>query len=100
MLARTTAKVCDPFDGILDKECDSAILAGGATGDGINKVAHSLADKAHIRDFYSLHALAVCEGDFAADGSRNIAACHSYFSGPVKPPSPNSLGKRPPMTTS
>ncbi|KAL2021595.1 hypothetical protein VTK56DRAFT_6948 [Thermocarpiscus australiensis] len=45
-----------------------------------NDIVEGLAEKVHIPDFYSLYALGICDGDFAADGSRNITECHSYFS--------------------
>jgi hypothetical protein len=40
----------------------------------------STTDDRHIPGFYSLYPMSICEGDFAADGSRVISECNHYFS--------------------
>jgi hypothetical protein len=55
--------------------------AGDKINDKANDIIDKLTEKLHIRDFYSLHALAISEGDFTADGARNVTECHPYFSG-------------------
>lgn len=51
-------------------------------GDGVNAITHRQiqVEKLHIRDFYLFHMMRICEGDFTRDGSRNVTACHPYFS--------------------
>lgn len=49
-----------------------------------NQIADKLADRLGIHEFYSLHALTICEGDFTpnatADGaSRNVSSCTRGF---------------------
>ena len=63
--------------------------AGDKINDKVNDLIDKLTEKLHIRDFYSLHALAICEGDFTADGTRNVTECHPYFSG-TQPPTPST----------
>ncbi|KAG7292831.1 hypothetical protein NEMBOFW57_002876 [Staphylotrichum longicolle] len=46
-----------------------------------NSITGNVADKIHVPDFYSLYALAVCEGNFSEAGTRSLTRCHPYFSG-------------------
>lgn len=52
-----------------------------------NSITGNVADKIHVPDFYSLYALAVCEGNFSEDGTRSLTKCHPYFSGCIFSPS-------------
>ncbi|KAL2137282.1 hypothetical protein VTI74DRAFT_5013 [Chaetomium olivicolor] len=54
--------------------------AGSKINEKGNDMVGKLAEKPHIHEFYTMHALAVCEGDFKEDGSRNVTACHALFS--------------------
>ncbi|KAK4132011.1 hypothetical protein BT67DRAFT_435866 [Trichocladium antarcticum] len=59
----------------------AAANAGDQVNNKVNDMIDKIAEKLHIRDFYSLYALQVCEGDFTPGGRRNISECHPYFSG-------------------
>jgi len=64
---------------------DTSDNSGAVSG---NSIVDNVADKIHVPDFYSLYALAVCEGNFSADGSRTLTRCHPYFSTCMPSPSP------------
>ncbi|KXX79428.1 Protein ECM7 [Madurella mycetomatis] len=84
---QTTDDFCDSLGSFLGKACDSATSAVASAESSIadnlndigNDIADRLADELDIRDFYSLHALRICEGDFNPDGRRNVTECHSGF---------------------
>jgi hypothetical protein len=48
--------------------------------DKVNNIPDTTTDDRHIPGFYSLYPMSICEGDFAADGSRVISECYHYFS--------------------
>ncbi|GAB1310622.1 hypothetical protein MFIFM68171_00832 [Madurella fahalii] len=84
---QTTDNFCDSLGSVFGNVCDSATSAvasaGSSVGDYLNDIGNDaadlLAEELDIRDFYSLHALRICEGDFNPDGSRNVTECHSGF---------------------
>ncbi|KAK4129137.1 hypothetical protein N657DRAFT_676803 [Parathielavia appendiculata] len=96
--SRTTTTECDNVGGLLSPLCSSMTSAASSAlsppttstskaGDEINDINNGMADmpatppqKRHIRDFYSMYALTVCEGDFMPNGRRNIIQCHHFFS--------------------
>ncbi|KAK1829923.1 actin cortical patch SUR7/pH-response regulator pali [Podospora conica] len=84
--------LCDGLGGILGKACTSATAVVDSVKDDVeetlndigNRVADRLADRLGISEFYSLHALTICEGDFkpnaTANGAdRNVTECHQGF---------------------
>lgn len=49
-----------------------------------NNIADELADRLGIDEFYSIHALTLCEGDYMPSASapnpgRNVSECHEAF---------------------
>ncbi len=50
-----------------------------------NGVAKSPTVRLHLPDFFSLSALAVCEGILSADGTRTLTGCYEYFSNSMSP---------------
>ncbi|KAK4098594.1 hypothetical protein N658DRAFT_488308 [Parathielavia hyrcaniae] len=98
--SRTTGTECDN-EGLLGSLCDSMTSAAssalpppatstshaGDTIDNENDNDNDVPDmptsptqKHHIRDFYSMYAMTVCEGDFTPEGGRTILQCHPFFS--------------------
>ncbi|KAK4156146.1 protein ECM7 [Chaetomidium leptoderma] len=90
-----TRAIIDDDCGVLDRilgKCSPAAPDATATSapppapspvqDKVNNTANDISDalSKKLHDFYSLYALAACEGDFTADGNRRISTCYSYFS--------------------
>ncbi|KAK5651504.1 hypothetical protein OQA88_11958 [Cercophora sp. LCS_1] len=88
----TSGTLCDKLDGILGRTCSSATAAidslqsdiADVINDVGNEIADELADRLGIHEFYSLHALTICEGDFtpnatAPGADRNVTECHKGF---------------------
>lgn len=84
--------LCDGIGSFLGKACTSATAAVESIKDDVedtlndigNRVADHLADRLGIAEFYSLHALTICEGDFkpnatAPGADRNVTECHKGF---------------------
>lgn len=84
--------LCDGIGGFFGKTCTSATAAVESIKDDVedtlngigNRVADHLADRLGISEFYSLHALTICEGDFkpnatASGADRNVTECHKGF---------------------
>lgn len=83
---------CDKLSGFLGKACSSAGAVIDDVKDDVedtlndigNRVADHLADRLGIAEFYSLHALTICEGEFkpnatARGADRNVTECHKGF---------------------
>ncbi|KAK0630249.1 actin cortical patch SUR7/pH-response regulator pali [Bombardia bombarda] len=90
----TTSGLCDDFSGILGKACATATSAAGSVESDVlsalndigNDIADKLADELGIHEFYSLHTLSICEGDFSPnatsqDPGRNVTRCHNGLKG-------------------
>ncbi|KAK4240432.1 protein ECM7 [Achaetomium macrosporum] len=92
---RTTETNCDGVGSLLGPLCESMTsalpIASSAVASPADRsedkakdtrqgIADSAMGNAHIRGFYTLHLLTVCEGDFAEDGSRQVSMCHRFFS--------------------
>lgn len=88
----TSSGLCSGLGGFLGRACSSATAAvgsiqseiSGAVNDIGNGIADELADSLGIREFYSLHALTICEGDYtpaatAPGAGRNVTNCHNGF---------------------
>lgn len=99
----STDSACGDLPGFLGKGCSAAASAVGsaatqaaaALGDLGDDIADKLAAKLGIKEFYSLHVLDACEGDFAPnatapDAGYNVSSCTQ----PLKTGKPNDL-KRP-----
>lgn len=84
--------LCDGIGSFLGKACTSATAAVESIKNDVedtlndigNRVADHLADRLGIAEFYSLHALTICEGDFkpnatAPKADRNVTECHKGF---------------------
>ncbi len=61
--------------------------SGDQANDIETGVAKSPRVRLHIPDFFSLSALAVCEGVFSTDDNRALTGCYAYFSNSMFPPS-------------
>lgn len=79
---------CGGLGGFLGKACGAATSAvgsvatqaAGVLGDVEGDIADKLAAKLGIKEFYSLHVMDACEGDFtpnvtAADAKYNVSSC-------------------------
>ncbi|KAK3362459.1 actin cortical patch SUR7/pH-response regulator pali [Lasiosphaeria hispida] len=88
----TTDGLCDDLGGFLGSACTSATAAVDSIQSDIadtindigNDIADELATRLGIHEFYSLHALSICEGDFspnatAPSASRNASSCTKGF---------------------
>jgi hypothetical protein len=88
----TDSSLCDGIGGFLGRTCTSATAAIDSLQSDIadrvndigNEVADELADRLGIHEFYSLHALTICEGDYAptattSGADRNVTECHKGF---------------------
>jgi len=88
----TGSGLCDGIGGFLGKTCSSATAAVDSLQSDIadkvndigNEIADELADRLGIHEFYSLHALTICEGDFSPNATtsgadRNVTECHKGF---------------------
>lgn len=84
--------LCEGIGGIFGEACTSATAVVDSIKDDVedtlndigNRVADRLADRLGISEFYSLHALTICEGDFkpnatASGADRNVTECHQGF---------------------
>ncbi|KAK0632654.1 actin cortical patch SUR7/pH-response regulator pali [Immersiella caudata] len=88
----TDSSLCDGIGGFLGRTCTSATAAIDSLQSDIadrvndigNEVADELAERLGIHEFYSLHALTICEGDYAPNATtpgadRNVTECHKGF---------------------
>lgn len=79
---------CDGLPGFLAQGCSAATSvvgsaateAAGVLGDIEGDIADKLAAKLGIKEFYSLHVMDACEGDFspnatASDAGYNVSSC-------------------------
>ncbi|KAK3335903.1 actin cortical patch SUR7/pH-response regulator pali [Cercophora scortea] len=84
----TTDGLCDGLGGALGRLCSSATAEAetieseivSAIDDIGNTIADKLADTLGIHEFYSVHALAICEGSFTPNATapspdRNVTNC-------------------------
>ncbi|OIW32207.1 hypothetical protein CONLIGDRAFT_572961 [Coniochaeta ligniaria NRRL 30616] len=84
----TTSSECSGLPGFLAKGCSAATSAVGSVAteaagffsDVENDIADKLAAKLGIKEFYSLHVMDACEGDFspnatATDAAYNVSSC-------------------------
>jgi len=96
----TGDSLCDGIGGLLGKACTTATAAVGSVksdvADKINEVGNSiadeLADRLGIHEFYSLHPLTICEGDYSPNATapgagRNVSECHKGFTNGITPQS-------------
>lgn len=88
----TSGGICDDLGGFLGRSCSSATAAVGSLQSEIadsvndigNDIANQLATKLGIHEFYSLHTLTICEGDFTPNATapragRNVTSCTTGF---------------------
>jgi hypothetical protein len=98
----STDSACSGLPGFLGKGCSAATSAVGSAAtqaagvfsDVENDIADKLAAKLGIKEFYSLHVMDACEGDFspnatASDAGYNVSSCTE----------PLKTGKTPPQTS-
>lgn len=84
----STGSACGDLPGILGKGCSAAASAvgsvatqaAGAFSDVEGDIADKLAAKLGIKQFYSLHVMDACEGNFepnatARDAGYNVSSC-------------------------
>ncbi|KAK3329983.1 actin cortical patch SUR7/pH-response regulator pali [Apodospora peruviana] len=89
----TSGGLCNGVDGFLGRVCGSATAAAGSAESAVvdafndigNDIADKLADRLGIHEFYSLHALTICEGDFSPNATssgagRNVSSCEKGLS--------------------
>ena len=88
----TGSGLCDGIGGFLGRTCTSATAAVDSLQSDIadrvndigNEIADELTDRLGIHEFYFLHPLTICEGDFspnatASGADRNVTECHKGF---------------------
>jgi hypothetical protein len=79
---------CGPLKGVLGKLCASATAAAGSAADSAisdlatvaNDAADQITDKLGIHQWYSLHVMNICQGDFtpnatAVGAGYNVSGC-------------------------
>lgn len=98
--------ICDDLPSFLGKPCGSVTSAAASLQSEIidkiddinNEIADKLADRLGIHQFYSLHVLSICDGEFepnatAPDAGKNVTSCkngldggefHSFISTPCQ----------------
>lgn len=99
----TTSDGCNGLPGFLAKGCSAATSAvgsvatqaAGVLSDVENDIADKLAAKLGIKQFYSLHVMDSCEGDFspnatATDAGYNVSSCTEPLKTGRSPLSPKS----------
>jgi hypothetical protein len=88
----TGGGACGKLGGFLGGACSTATAAidslhsdvADKVNDVGNAIADELADRLGISEFYSIHPLAICEGDFTPNATtpgadRNVTKCHKGF---------------------
>ena len=99
MPTRTADGDCNNIGSLFTQACNSMASAAAATlgqpegqskpGDQVNDIDNGVAKsptvRLHIPDFFSLSALAVCEGILSADGSSTLTGCCAYFPNSMSP---------------
>lgn len=86
--------ICDDLPSFLGKPCGSVTSAAASLQSEIidkiddinNEIADRLADRLGIHEFYSLHVLSICDGEFepnatAPDAGKNVTSCKNGLDG-------------------
>ncbi|KAM7188455.1 Actin cortical patch SUR7/pH-response regulator PalI [Naviculisporaceae sp. PSN 640] len=86
--------ICDDLPSFLGKPCGSVTSAAASLQSEIidkiddinNEIADRLADRLGIHEFYSLHVLTICDGEFepnatAPEAGKNVTSCKNGLDG-------------------